>query len=485
MRRPDRGSLFRSAGRFARPVCPFALSVALTLSVPGLVHAEPAAPNTLAALVADVAEANQRLQDIGAQIQAKQESVNKALVDVQSARDAAAAAQQQVDASEQGVKDADAAIADAQKRFDTFAAATYVNGPSASLVMASSPEDVVATTAAGQTLAVSSEKVMTDLQRARTEQVNQSSAARLAKQKADQAVIDAEASQTSAVSALTDAQKTFGEQQAEIDRLAAERKTAQEKLDAARNWSAPASTAAAAPQAAAAGPATPGDRWDPAAPGSSAAPAAAGKAPPFGNISEWDTTLPMVPSAFVSGDPIQIINAVLQIASTSAQSTAQMGKSFLQKLGILKPDSTGITNGAIPYVNGQAASEYVINRAMAVIGTPYSWGGGSATGPTNGIDDGAGTVGFDCSGLILYAFAGVGIKLPHYSGSQYNMGRKIPSAEMRRGDVIFYGPGGSQHVTLYLGQGQMLEAPYTGSTVKVSPVRTSGMTPFVVRYIEY
>ncbi|EUA08915.1 nlpC/P60 family protein [Mycobacterium xenopi 4042] len=80
-------------------------------------------------------------------------------------------------------------------------------------------------------------------------------------------------------------------------------------------------------------------------------------------------------------------------------------------------------------------------------------------GPEPGIGSGADTVGFDCSGLILYSFAGVGIKLPHYSGSQYNLGRKIPSAQMRRGDVIFYGPGGSQHVTLYLGDGQMLEAP--------------------------
>jgi cell wall-associated NlpC family hydrolase len=165
--------------------------------------------------------------------------------------------------------------------------------------------------------------------------------------------------------------------------------------------------------------------------------------------------------------------------------TAQLGRSFLQKLGILKPTDTGITNGAIPRLYGQQASEYVIRRAMAQMGVPYSWGGGTAAGPSNGIDSGAGTVGFDCSGLILYAFAGVGIKLPHYSGSQYNLGRKIPSAEMRRGDVIFYGPGGSQHVTLYLGNGQMLEAPYTGSNVKVSPVRTSGMTPYVIRYIEY
>jgi peptidoglycan DL-endopeptidase RipA len=56
---------------------------------------------------------------------------------------------------------------------------------------------------------------------------------------------------------------------------------------------------------------------------------------------------------------------------------------------------------------------------------------------------------------------------------------------MRRGDVIFYGPGGSQHVALYLGGGQMLEAPDTGLVVSVSAARTSGMTPYVVRYIEY
>ncbi len=466
-------------------MCPFALSVALTLSMPGVAHAEPdRAPNSLAALIADVAEANQRLQDVGAKVQAEQESVNKALVDVQSARDAASAAGEQVDASVQAVKDANAAIADAQKRFDVFAASTYVNGPSAALVLAANPDEILSSASAGQTLAVSSQQVMADLQRARTEQVNKESAARLAKQKADQAVIDAEASQQSAVAALTNAQSTFRDQQAEIDRLAAERKTAQEKLDAARQWSAPAGSPAAVPQSAAPGVSASGDRWDPAAPGSAAAPAS-GKVPPFGKASEWDTTLPMVPSAFVSGDPIQIINAVLQISSSSLNATKEMGKSFLQKLGILKPDDTGITNGAIPYVHGAQASEYVIRRAMSQMGVPYSWGGGTATGPSNGIDSGAGTVGFDCSGLILYAFAGVGIKLPHYSGSQYNLGRKIPSAEMRRGDVIFYGPGGSQHVTLYLGQGQMLEAPYTGSSVKISPVRTSGMTPYVIRYIEY
>jgi cell wall-associated NlpC family hydrolase len=483
------GSSFRPTVRIVKPVGPLALSVAMTLSLPGVAKAEPQpAPNTLAALIADVAEANQRLQDIGAKVQAEQESVNKAIEQVQSARDAAISAAQQVDAAQVAVKNANTAIADAQKRFDTYAVATYINGPSAALVMAGNPEDIIASATAGQTLAFSSQQVMTDLERARIEQLNKESGAKLSKQKADQAVADAEASQNSAVSALTEAQQTFRDQQSEIDRLAVERKTAQQKLDAARAWSAPAVAAAPVHKAAAPGGVASGDRWDPAnagsGPGSGPAPADS-KAVPFGKASEWDLTLPAVPSAFVSGDPIQIINAILQIAQTSAQTTAQLGRSFLQKLGILKPTDTGITNGAIPRLYGQQASEYVIRRAMAQMGVPYSWGGGTAAGPSNGIDSGAGTVGFDCSGLILYAFAGVGIKLPHYSGSQYNLGRKIPSAEMRRGDVIFYGPGGSQHVTLYLGNGQMLEAPYTGSNVKVSPVRTSGMTPYVIRYIEY
>jgi peptidoglycan DL-endopeptidase RipA len=426
-------------------------------------------------LVTAVAEANQKLQDLGAAIQTQQESVNKALVDVQTARDAAATAQQEVEASQTGLADAGAAIAAAQQRFDGFAASTYMSGPSASYVTASDPADIIDAAATGQTLNLSSQHVMANLQRARTEQANRESAARLAKQKADQAVLDAQASQDSAVAALTQAQQTFGSQQADLDRLTAERAAAQAKLEQARQWSAPAGQAApqAAPVAApaAAGPAA---NWD-------RAPAAAG---PGASDWAWDPTLPAIPSAFVSGDPIAIINTLLGIASTSAQATSQMGTSFLQKLGIL-PTPTGFTNGAIPRVYGREAAEYVIKRAGSQMGVPYSWGGGNAVGPSRGIDSGAGTVGFDCSGLILYAFAGVGIKLPHYSGSQYDMGRKIPSSQMRRGDVIFYGPGGSQHVALFLGGGQMLEAPYTGSTVKVSPVRTSGMTPYVVRYIEY
>src|ERR1700722_8342500 len=477
MRRNCRGSSIGLATGLTRRVAPVVLSVAVMLSIPGLANADPGAqPDTMAKLVADVAQANQRLQDLSAQIQTEQESVNKALVDVETARDNAATAQHDVEASQQAVTDANAAIPAAQKGFARFAVTSYLNGPSDSYLTGASPDDIIATAAAGQTLAASSRQVMDNLQRARTEQVNKDSAARLAKQNADKALGEAQSSQNAAVAALTDVHRRFGEQQQEINRLADERNAAQARLDAARNWSASAGGPGAGQRAASSS----GDRWDPAAPGSPTRPQGNG-----GQwAGDWDPTLPMVPSANVPGDPIAILNKVLGISATSSEVTSNLGRSFLQQLG-LAPTPTGFTNGRIPRVYGRQASEYVIRRGLSQLGVPYSWGGGTAAGPGKGIGSGSGTTGFDCSGLVLYSFAGVGIKLPHYSGSQYDLGRKIPASQMRRGDVIFYGPGGSQHVTIYLGQGQMLEAPDVGLKVRVAPVRTSGMTPYVIRYIEY
>ncbi len=106
--------------------------------------------------------------------------------------------------------------------------------------------------------------------------------------------------------------------------------------------------------------------------------------------------------------------------------------------------------------------------------------------PAKGVDDGAETVGFDCSGLTRYAFAGVGVLLPRFSGDQYTAGRHVPPSQAKRGDLLFWGgPGGSQHEALYLGGGQMLEAQQkNGVPVTISPVRTNGMTPYVTRVIE-
>ncbi|WP_368664922.1 coiled-coil domain-containing protein, partial [Mycobacterium sp. E3298] len=237
MRRTRRGSAAQPVARLVRPVVPSVVSVALLLCTPGLAQGDPAA-DSLAGLIANVAKANQRLENLSAEIQTEQESVNKALVDVETTRDNVAAAQRDLETSQQAVKDANTAIAAAQQRFDTFAAATYMNGPSSSYLTATSPDEIIATEAAAKTLSASSQTVMTRLQQARTEQVNKESAARLAKQKADKAAADAKGSQDAAVAALTDSKRKFDEQREQVTRLAAERDEAQAKLEAAqRQWS--------------------------------------------------------------------------------------------------------------------------------------------------------------------------------------------------------------------------------------------------------
>lgn len=146
---------------------------------------------------------------------------------------------------------------------------------------------------------------------------------------------------------------------------------------------------------------------------------------------------------------------------------------------------------AVSDMGREAQIEAVIARAESQIGMPYAWGGGDANGPTQGIRDGGvadsfgdyNKVGFDCSGLVLYAFAGVGISLPHFTGYQYNHGKKVPTSEMERGDLIFYGPNAEHHVAIYLGDGMMLEAPQSGQNVTKSPVRYGGMAPYAVRLI--
>ena len=74
-----------------------------------------------------------------------------------------------------------------------------------------------------------------------------------------------------------------------------------------------------------------------------------------------------------------------------------------------------------------------------------------------------------------------GIKLPRSSGEQYKVAQKVAPAQALPGDLIFYGPDGAQSVALFLGNGQMLEA--SDPVVKVSPVRTNNMTPYLGRII--
>jgi cell wall-associated NlpC family hydrolase len=198
---------------------------------------------------------------------------------------------------------------------------------------------------------------------------------------------------------------------------------------------------------------------------------------------QWDPTLPKILSAGAPGDPVAIANASFQATQLAIQTTQNLGQQFLASLGLGGAPSTGsVTPGA--RVRGPQAIEYVIRRGGSQMGVPYSWGGGMPNGPSAGVDDDAGKVGFDCSGLTRYAFAGVGVLIPKYSGDQYDTGRKLPLSQAKRGDLLFYGPGGTQHVALYLGGGRMLEASSAAGHVTVSPVRSPGLQPYAARIIE-
>ncbi|GLZ52356.1 NlpC/P60 family protein [Actinomycetospora sp. NBRC 106378] len=137
--------------------------------------------------------------------------------------------------------------------------------------------------------------------------------------------------------------------------------------------------------------------------------------------------------------------------------------------------------------------EIVIDRALSELGTTYAWGGGNGQGPTKGVRDGGvadafgdfDRTGFDCSGLMVYAFAGVGKQLPHYSGYQADAGPKFPLDQRRPGDMLFWADGdGIHHVALYLGDDMMVEAPESGKVVRVTPVRFDDeIVPTVTRLL--
>ncbi|HEY1466231.1 MAG TPA: C40 family peptidase, partial [Acidimicrobiales bacterium] len=101
-----------------------------------------------------------------------------------------------------------------------------------------------------------------------------------------------------------------------------------------------------------------------------------------------------------------------------------------------------------------------VAAAESQIGVPYAWGAESPG------------VAFDCSGLTAWAWGQAGVSLPHFSGAQFSDSTPVPVSNLQPGDLLFYGPGGSDHVAMYIGGGQMIEAPYTGASVWITAVRT-------------
>jgi peptidoglycan DL-endopeptidase CwlO len=127
-------------------------------------------------------------------------------------------------------------------------------------------------------------------------------------------------------------------------------------------------------------------------------------------------------------------------AAAQAQATAPIGS-----FGVGDPSGGSVPSG---HYSG------VVSIAMQYLGVPYVWGGASPSG-------------FDCSGLVMYVFAQVGISLPHYTVAQwgYPNAVSVPRDELEPGDLVFF--AGLGHVGIYVGNGQFIHAPHTGDVVRI------------------
>ncbi len=124
------------------------------------------------------------------------------------------------------------------------------------------------------------------------------------------------------------------------------------------------------------------------------------------------------------------------------------------------PPPSGSSSGSA------SGAEAAIDFAMAQMGKPYQWG---ADGPSS----------YDCSGLVMRAWQQGGVSLPHYSVEQYAQSQPVALSDLRRGDLVFFASGSDYqsiyHVGLYIGSGQMIEAPYTGENVRISSIWRSSL----------
>ena len=143
-------------------------------------------------------------------------------------------------------------------------------------------------------------------------------------------------------------------------------------------------------------------------------------------------------------------DAVLASASTIA------GGADVSIGGSVAPEANASGSApsvAIPAPPSSSVGGSAASVALGQLGTPYVWGGGAPGG-------------FDCSGLVAWAYAQVGVSLPHYAAAQYAMGTPVPMDALQPGDLISF--HGSGHIGIYIGGGQYVHAPETGDVVKVS-----------------
>lgn len=376
-------------------------------------------------LTTELAELDSRTDDIQAALAAERETAEAALLDFLGAQSAADVAAQRAAQARVETEAATVAIDSARVRVDEVVIATYLKGldlgPLALLTDATSPEDLLARAEADEAVARSLLGAQEGLERARVGKANADSSARAALEDARDREAEAQAAKVVADGAVARAETAVREQAEQLAAVDAQRAQVQRQL-------------------------------------ADAEAADAGLRGQRARYNEW----------------------LRQMAAEQATRDRAEQQAAAARLAGDGGPAVGAAIGSV---------RRVIDRAMSQLGVQYVWGGGNGRGPSTGIPDAFGSplnrVGFDCSGLMLYAFNGAGVALPRVSRNQFNAGRKVPVSDLRPGDMVFYKNGGGpiHHVAMFIGNGKMIEAPYTGANVRVTPLRTRGLLPEATRML--
>jgi peptidoglycan DL-endopeptidase CwlO len=138
-----------------------------------------------------------------------------------------------------------------------------------------------------------------------------------------------------------------------------------------------------------------------------------------------------------------------QQAAAAAAAAAQAAQN-----GIGSAPPTNLPNPPTSTLGGQAVA-----IAERYLGVPYVWGGASPSG-------------FDCSGLTMYVYAQLGVSLPHNAAAQYDSLPHVSESDLEPGDLVFF--DGLGHVGIYIGGGEMIHAPHTGTVVQISSLSGGG-----------
>ena len=154
-------------------------------------------------------------------------------------------------------------------------------------------------------------------------------------------------------------------------------------------------------------------------------------------------------------DEITELNALIQAAERRARRRAERAARAEALAAAAAAEAAAPDPGVVPNPAPapNASAQTAVDAALSQVGKPYVW---AAAGPDS----------YDCSGLTMWAWAQAGVGLPHNSGAQYAATPRVSHSDWAPGDLLFFGSP-IHHVAMYIGGGQMVEAPYSGSQVRV------------------